>query len=345
MEGGAPLNRARNNGPMKKQSKPILVSGIKPTGELHLGNYVGMLKNAVALQGDYQAIYFIVDYHALTVDITASELTTNTRRMAVDALSVGINPRQSIFFRQSDVPEHAELAWIFNCLTPIMELERMTQYKDMRERNKSGANAGLYTYPVLQAADILIYHGEFVPVGEDQLQHLELSRVIARKFNKRYGNYFAEIKPLLTTVPRLMSLNDPMKKMSKSLGPKSYLALRDAPDVVREKISKAVTDSLDGDSTSLGGGHNLLTLYKEFGDAARYKRYERLYELKELSYADLKKDLTDAIIKFLKPIQIKQTSYDKRPKDVERILLAGAKRARAIAKKTIAEVRQQIGFP
>ncbi len=323
--------------------KKILVSGIKPTGEAHLGNYLGMMKNCVDLQGQYETIYFLVNYHALTIDIDPEELRANTFKMAVDMLSVGIDPKKSLLFRQSDVPEHTELAWIFDCVTPVSELTRMTQYKDLVGFQKKPANAGLLTYPVLQTADILLYRGQYVPIGEDQLQHLELARIIARKFNNRFGNFFPEVEPILSEDIRVMSLNDPMKKMSKSLGPSSYIALRDKPEVVTKKISKAVTDSLNDEST-LGGGHNLLTLYKHFGPEGVFEQYQEQYKLKKLSYAVLKKELADSIIKFLEPIQEKQAYYEKHPAEVEKILADGAKRARSIAQKNMKAVRELVGL-
>ena len=324
--------------------KKILVDGIQPTGNAHLGNYFGMMQNCVRLQHDYQAIYFIVDYHALTMGIDPEQLRTNTLEIASDMLAVGIDPKKSILFRQSDVPEHAELAWIFNCITPIAELERMTQYKDKSAYQKNNVNAGLLTYPVLQAADIMLYHGQYVPVGIDQLQHLELARVIGRKFNNRYGDYFSDIKPVLSDLPKVMSLNDPAKKMSKSLGPKSYISLREKPGDVRSKIAKAVTDTLSGEGT-LTGGHNLLMLYKNFAPQDAFEKFEREYNLKTLKYADLKKDLAERIIAFLKPIQEKQKYFDAHPKEVNKILENGAKRARVIATETIKEVRNRVGLP
>lgn len=323
--------------------KKILVSGIKPTGEAHLGSYFGMLKNCVDLQDRYQSLYFIADYHALTIDIRPEDLRKFTSNLAVDMISVGVDPKTAILFRQSDVPEHTELAWIFNCLTPVAELERMTQYKDMTKENKSSANAGLLTYPALQTADILLYRAEYVPVGEDQLQHLELSRIIARKFNNRYGNYFPEVKPILAESVRVMSLSNPAKKMSKHLGPKSYIALRDKPDAVEKKIAKAVTDSFD-DSTTLSGGHNLLMMYKHFVPKHRFRAAEQSYKLKNLSYAELKKDLAKQVNAFLKPIQEKQRYYDQHPKEIEKILAGGAARARVIARKTISQVRRTVGL-
>ncbi|OGY89984.1 MAG: tryptophan--tRNA ligase [Candidatus Komeilibacteria bacterium RIFCSPLOWO2_01_FULL_52_15] len=320
-----------------------LFSAAKPTGELHLGNYLGALKNWVALQSQYECIYAIADYHALTVEIDPKELEQNTINLACDLLALGIDPKKSIFFRQSDVPEHTELSWIFACLTPVSELTRMTQYKDLVQEKKGNANAGLLTYPVLQAADILLYRATHVPVGEDQLQHLELSRIIARKFNNRYGDFFPEVNPVLSETVRVMSLDNPEGKMSKSHGAKSYIALRDKPDVITQKIGKAVTDS-NHNETSLSGGHNLLTLFKYFGSAERYQYFEQAFKLKKISYAELKKELTEALISFLEPVQKRQAYYDAHHDEVRTILREGAVRARGIAQENSALIRKRIGL-
>ncbi len=323
--------------------KPLVFSGVQPTGELHLGNYLGALKNWVHLQSKYTCMYSIVDFHALTTITNPDELRKLTWEAAVDLLSIGVDPKKSTFFRQSDVLEHAELNWLFSCITPVPELERMTQYKDLVQKHKKVSNAGMLMYPVLMAADILLYKASHVPVGDDQIQHLELTRIIARKFNNRFGDFFPEVEPILSEDIRVMSLNDPMKKMSKSLGPSSYIALRDNPEVVNKKISKAVTDSLN-DNTTLGGGHNLLTLYKHFGPQGMYDQYIEQYKLKKLSYATLKQELADSVNQFLKPIQEKQAYYEKHPAVVEQILKDGAKRARSIAQKNIKEVRKLVGL-
>jgi len=326
--------------------KNILFSGVKPTGKLHIGNYLGALKNWVDLQDKYSCIYSIVDYHALTVAVDPDELKENTRNMAILLLSIGIDPKKSILFKQSSVPLHTELTWIFNCITPVPELERMTQYKDLVKTHQKVANTGMLTYPVLQAADILIYKAGYVPVGEDQLQHLELSRIIAKKFNNRYKKQvFPEIKPILPEkqAARIMSLTNPDKKMSKSHGEKGAILLNDSPEIIRKKISKAVTDSGDT-STTLTGGHNLLMLFKQFAPTKAFTEAERKYKLKSLSYSELKKDMAEHIINFLQPIQEKQDYYRKNEKTVDKILDDGAKKATKIAEKTMKEVKETIGL-
>lgn len=313
-----------------------LFSGIKPTGQLHIGNYLGAIKNWVELQKQYDCIYALVDLHALTIDISAADLKKNTRELAVDLLSLGIDPKKSILFQQSAVNGHTELGWIFDCLTPVAELERMTQYKDMSARQPKNVNAGLLTYPTLQAADILLYRAEYVPVGQDQLQHLELSRVVARKFNNRYGKFFPEIKPIVSENIRLMSLNTPDKKMSKSLGPASYIAIRDDIETVVKKIKKAVADK--------AGVANLLNIYKIFGNAKKHQNFVNQNKSGKLMNAELKDAMTESLLKFLKPVQEKIKYYDTRPQEVEKILEDGAKKAQAIADKNLVEIKKVVGL-
>lgn len=314
----------------------ILFSGIKPTGQLHLGNYLGAIKNWVALQDQYSCIFFLADLHALTIEISANALQKNTRELAIDLLALGIDPRKSILFKQSEINGHSELAWIFDCLIPVAELERMTQYKDMSARQPKNVNAGLLTYPALQAADILLYGAEYVPVGEDQLQHLELTRIALRKFNKRYGQFFAEVKPIVSENIRLMALNAPDKKMSKSLGEASYIAIRDDAQTVTKKIKKAVADK--------DGVINLLELYKQFGEDKKYQAFSNQLKAKKLMNSELKDALSEAIIKFLSPIQEKMKYYEAHPQEVEKILADGAKKAQIIADKNLREIKKLVGL-
>lgn len=313
-----------------------LFSGIKPTGKIHLGNYLGALKNWMDLQAKYDCLYAIVNMHALTIKIHPDELRDNSLQVAIDLLALGIDPKKSILFRQSDVMGHADLAWIFSCLTPISELERMTQFKDMCARQSNDKNAGLLTYPILQTADILLYKAEAVPVGEDQLQHLELTRTVARKFNNRYQNYFPEVKPIISPAKRVMSLKYPDKKMSKSHGEASYIAIRDDEVTVSKKIKKAVTDKQ--------GVINLLELYSYFGDSKKHQEMMTLHKANKLMSMQLKEELTKVLLKFLKPIQEKIAYYENNKAEVEKILQAGAKQAQAIADQTMAEVKQIVGL-
>jgi len=288
------------------------------------------------LQDKYSCSFFIADLHALTTKISPEELTRQNREVTIDLLALGIDPKKSLLFKQSAVIGHTDLAWIFNCLIPVAELERMTQYKDKSLRQPDNVNAGLLTYPALQAADILLYQAEYVPVGEDQIQHLELSRIIAKKFNNRYKNFFPEVKPVLSPVPRVMSLSDPNKKMSKSLGEASYIAIRDEADIVTKKIKKAVTDKQ--------GVNNLLSLYSYFGDKNKLKTMQADYQAGKLMNVHLKEELTSAILEFLKPVQKRIAELEKNPKKVDKILADGAKKAQKIANKNLWEIKQIIGL-
>lgn len=313
-----------------------LISGIKPTGQLHLGNYLGAIKNWVELQDKYQCYYFIADLHALTIKLDPQALNQQIFDLVVDLLALGIDPKKSLIFRQSDVSGHTELSWIFNCLMPVSELERMTQYKDKSAATPDNVNAGLLTYPCLMAADILLYCGQFVPVGEDQLQHLELTRIVARKFNHRYSDYFSEVKPILSPAVRVMSLNASDKKMSKSLGESSYIAIRDNHDTVAKKIKRAVTDP--------AGARNLLELYSYFGDAKKYQAMQAKNKKGDLLYSELKDELTKVIWQFLEPVQKKIQSLEKNPKKIQSLLDKNAKQAQKIADKNLKEIKKIVGL-
>lgn len=313
-----------------------LFSGIQPTGKIHLGNYLGALKNWIDLQQKYNCLYSIVDLHALTIQIHPDELRANTLKVAIDLLALGIDPQKSILFRQSDVQEHTELSWIFNCLTPVAELERMTQYKDKSQSQPDNINAGLLTYPTLQAADILLYRSEFVPVGEDQLQHLELARIIARKFNNRYQRYFPEPKPVISPARRVMSLKYSDKKMSKSHGEASYIAIRDDEKTVTKKIKKAVTDKQ--------GTMNLLELYSYFGDTNQYEKMMSSHKTGKLMNMQLKEELIKSLMEFLLPVQEKIKYYEDNKSEVEKILREGAKNAQKIAEQTMNQIKQIVGL-
>lgn len=322
-------------------SKNIIFSGIQPTGQLHLGNYLGAVKQWAELQYQYSSIFCIVDYHAMTVPYAPKELSKKIVELALDLLAAGLNSDKSIVFVQSHVAEHTELAWIFNTITPLGELERMTQFKEKSEQHKQSVNAGLFTYPVLQAADVLLYKADTVPVGEDQVQHIELMRVIARKFNAAFGKTFPEPKPLLTKTPRIMSLVEPEVKMSKSKGDKHYIALTDSPSVIRAKVKSAVTDTARG--ADAPGVTNLFALLSEFGAKATVDNLVQDHKNGTLKYSTLKEVVAEAIIKHLEPIQEKRASLAKDKDKIAGILLDGAERARAIAKKTMEEVRKKIG--
>ncbi|MBU4480718.1 tryptophan--tRNA ligase [Patescibacteria group bacterium] len=346
-----------------------IFSAMQPTGALHLGNYLGALKNWVDLQnsGDYNCIFGIVDLHAMTIDYDPKKMPDNIVNLAIDYLACGIDPKKSLIFIQSHLPEHTELAWILNCLTPIAELERMTQYKDKSLQHKHNINAGLFDYPVLMTADILLYKADTVPVGEDQIQHVEFSRIIARKFNNKFGKTFPEPKALLTKSARLMSLVEPTKKMSKSYGDKHCIFLTDSPKDIKKKIASAVTDSgpsparlsratcpepsqgksREGEGSRVGsspGVQNLFDMLKIFAPVNVHKQLMDQHKNGALKYVDLKTTLTDAVIKHLKPIQVKRKEFEQNRGQIGEVLVEGAEKAQEIAKKTMGEVRKKVGI-
>ncbi len=322
----------------------VILSGIKPSGELHLGNYLGALKNWVHLQADNRCFFCIVDLHAITVPYDPKAMPGQVHEIALDYLAAGLNPEQCVIFVQSQIPEHAELAWLLNTITPLGELERMTQYKEKAREQHEPVNAGLLNYPVLMAADILLYHPDLVPVGEDQYQHLELTRTLVRKFNSTFGEYFKEPKAYEATVPRVMSLLEPARKMAKSSGSGHYIALSDSPDTIRKKIAKAVTDQ-GSDQGAVTGGRNLLDLFKVLSDDKPTKQsLEEQYRAGELKYSEFKPLLAEAIIKTLKPIQARRAELAAKPQEVTRILRAGRDQARLIAQKTLQDVKERMGL-
>ncbi len=322
-------------------NKKYLFSGIKPTGIPHIGNYLGALKQWVELQEKYNCVYLVVDYHAITIDILPEELKKNSLMTTRILLGIGIDPKKSILSLQSKISEHTELAWIFNCLTPVAEMERMTQYKDKAKEHSKNINMGLFDYPALMAADILLYKAEAVPVGEDQLQHVELTRLIARKFNNRYGQYFTEPKALISETKKIMSLNNPNKKMSKELGEASYISLIDTPEIIKKKIMKAVTDTSSSKEMA-PGVKNLFDLLLYFDNKTAYDKFSELYKKREIKYSDLKAEVADAVITTLNPIREKILSYQ--DSEVEKILADGAEKAKAVATKNLQEMKEKIGL-
>ena len=316
-----------------------LVSGIRATGNLHVGNYLGALKQFIELQKDYNSFYFIANLHALTTLDDPKELNKNTINVVADYLAAGLDPKQSTIFLQSHIPEHAELAWIFNCITPLGELYRMTQFKDKAE-NKETANAGLLTYPVLMAADILLYKPQVVPVGEDQVQHVELTRVIARKFNHKVGETFPEPKSLLTKGARVKSLLTPEKKMSKSNDEPIYLT--DEPETIAKKLKKAVT-ATDASGSS-AGVENLLLLLREFGTQEQMAYFETAQKANTIKYSELKETLAHDISEYFAEFREKRKEYLAQPDTIARILHEGAEKAKVVARETLAEVKAKSGL-
>lgn len=330
--------------PTSNTQHPTLISGIQPTGPLHLGNYLGALKNFVDLQnsGKYSCLFFIADLHSLTEPHNIQHLTSNTQHLMASYLAAGLNPRKSTLFLQSSVPAHSELAWIFETLTPLGELYRMTQFKDKSAGAKS-VNSGLLMYPTLMAADILLYGAGFVPVGEDQKQHLELTRAIARKFNSRFGKTFTEPKALQTNVPRLMSLDDPSKKMSKSR-PAGCLFIDDSPAVIKSKMMAAVTDSgrdVRFDMKRKPGISNLLLIASALSGksvSALEKKFSAA------GYAKFKSAVAEIVAKHFALFRAKKARLLKNPASLRKIFAAGAKKANALAARKITEVKTRVGL-
>lgn len=326
-------------------AKPVIISGIQPTGNMHIGNYLGAFKKLVELQesGKYEQYIFIADLHSLTGNsITADERRDRIVTTAAELLALGIDPKKTTLFIQSHVPEHAELAWIFNTITPVAELYRMTQFKDKSERQEKNINTGLLTYPILQAADILLYKATQVPVGQDQVQHLELTRDTARWFNNRYGDYFAEVKPLLSETPKIMSLLEPTKKMSKSLGAPHVIELADDPETITKKLKKAVTATEGG--VAAPGVQNLLLLLKQFDSTDLYKTFAKAEKDGTIRYGDLKAALAEAISTYFADFRSKRTALLNSPGDLADRMKSGGEKARKIAQKTLSEVRTLVGL-
>ncbi len=320
--------------------KERVFSGIQPTGETHIGNYFGAIINYVRLQEEYECIYSIVDYHAITEDYDPKLLSQRVLSMAADLLACGIDPQRAILFVQSHVPEHTELAWIFNCFASYGDLLRMTQFKEKSSRQEF-VNAGLFDYPVLQAADILLYRASRVPVGEDQLQHLELARRIARRFNNRLGEFFPEVEPILSEAPRIMSPADPSQKMSKSLGEKHYIGLMEPEDSIHQKIKTAVTDI--GPKEEMGPGvANLFTVLR-LSDPQLYQELEREYQDGMLKYARLKEAVYESLLAKIRSIRERRQDLEGDLDKVNRLLREGAARAREIAGANIREIRRLVG--
>ena len=320
-----------------------IFSGAQPTGNLHIGNYLGALRNWVALQHEYESFFCVVDLHAITIPQDPRLLAAKTREVARIYLAAGIDPSVSTVFVQSDVQEHAELAWILNCVVRISELERMTQFKDKAKKQRENVLAGLLTYPALMAADILLYQTDLVPVGHDQRQHLELTRDIAERFNRDFGETFRVPDAYIPKVgAKIMALDDPAKKMSKSdENLNGSITLVDDADTIRRKFKRAVTDSgteirFDESRPAIT---NLLTIYQLL-TARSSEEIEAHFAGR--GYAQLKSELADVTIEFLRPFQERMKSIG--DEELHLILAAGADKARAIARETMREVKERMGI-
>jgi tryptophanyl-tRNA synthetase len=318
-------------------------SGIQPSGELHLGNYLGAVRTWVELQERYRCFYAVVDYHAITQPYDPAAMPARARAMAIDLLACGVDPDRATLFLQSAVPEHTELAWVLASVTPFGELGRMTQFKDKSEHHPDNVNAGLFTYPVLQAADILLYGATRVPVGEDQRQHLELAREIVRRFNARFGDTFAEPQPLFSTTPKILGL-DGQAKMSKSLG--NTIALAESDAAIWDKLRTAATDPARVKRTDPGTPEkcNVYTLHKFFSDAARQAEVHTGCTTAGIGCIDCKKLLLEGVKADLGRIRARGEALRADPARVDAILAQGATRARAVAVETMKKVRAKLGL-
>jgi tryptophanyl-tRNA synthetase len=322
-----------------------IFSGIQPSGELHIGNYLGAVKNWVALQHTAESIFCVVDYHAIITAYEPDQLRVRRREMALGLLAAGIDPAVSTLFVQSDVPEHTELAWIFNTVTPLGELERQTQFKDKSQRMES-VSAGLLNYPILQAADILLYRADLVPVGEDQLQHLELSRVIARRWNAEFArdeDYFPEPQPVLTPTRRIMGL-DGQAKMSKSMG--NTIGLLESREEIWAKLRPAVTDPKRIRKTDPGTPEvcNIYHLHKAFSPPATVEHVAVQCSTAGWGCIDCKKVLAESMETELVPIRTRAAELRAKPSLVTEALDGGSATCRTIARETLRGVRDRMGF-
>jgi len=328
--------------------KANLLSGMQPSASsLHLGNYLGALVNWVNMQRDFNAYYVIVDLHAITVPQDPNELRTNTRRTAAQYIAAGINPQDSALFVQSHVPAHAELAWVLNCITGFGEASRMTQFKDKSQKAGSdSASVGLFTYPILQAADILLYQPKAVPVGEDQRQHLELTRDLAERFNTRFGQTFTIPEAhILKETAKIYDLQNPTAKMSKSAqDPKGLVNLMDDDSTIMKKIKSAVTDtdtSIRVDWDLKPGVSNLLSIHSSISGESLVSLEDRF---QGAGYGVLKSEVADVVINALGPIRDRANDLMSDPTELDKLLASGAEKARAVAEQTLATVYDRIGF-
>ncbi|MFA6570648.1 MAG: tryptophan--tRNA ligase [Bacteroidota bacterium] len=325
--------------------KKVILSGIQPTGKLHLGNYFGAIKNWVDLQSEYKCYFTIVDLHSITTKQIPAELRKNTLNLAAMLIACGLDTKQCTLFIQSHVPAHSQLAWVLNCFTPYGELSRMTQFKDKSAKYPENINTGLFAYPVLQAADILLYQADLVPVGTDQKQHLELSRNIAERFNQQYSETFKVPEPYIPPVgAKIMSLQEPTKKMSKSdENDKGTIYLTDSDSEISNKIKRAVTDSdsIVKYNEAKPGISNLITLYS----IASNKNFDEIEnEFAGKGYGEFKPAVADAVVEYLKPIKARYEQLRLNEKELKEILAVGAEQANHTANKTLRKVYKKVGF-
>lgn len=327
-----------------------VLSGVQPTGDLHIGNYFGAVQNWVRLQEQYTCFFSVVDYHSMTMPYKADLLRENTWKMAFYLIACGVKPER--IFLQSLCPEHVELAWVLSCVSSYGELTRMTQFKDktdqLKEADKEAfVSLGLFSYPVLQAADILIYRADYVPVGKDQEQHLELSRNIAQRFNHQFGKeYFALPEPLFTETPKILSPADPSKKMSKSLGEKHYINIFADADRIRKQVRSAVTDTGDTPAGQMSAGvQNLFEILRACGDMDAYQSLMADYQSGSLKYSALKETVGESLVRLLTPFRERYEAINADKKATKALIQDSSAAIRATAKQTMREVREIVGLP
>ena len=330
---------------INQEKRQRIFSGIQPTGNLTLGNYIGALRNFTLLQDQYDCLYSIVDMHAMTVRQNPAELRKACLRTMSIFLASGLDPRKNIIYFQSQVPQHAELSWVLNCFTYMGELQRMTQFKDKSAKHADNINAGLFTYPVLMAADILLYMSDLVPIGSDQKQHLELARDIAERFNAIYGDVFIVPEGYFPKVgARVMSLQEPTRKMSKSDPEETYIAILDKPEIIRKKMRRAVTDcdnTVVFDPENKPGIANLMSIMS----ALTGKTMDEITaEYDGQGYGKFKDAVADSVIAALEPIQKRYDEISADKAYLQEVLTSGAERAEAIAYRTMLKIRKKIGY-
>ena len=330
---------------INQEKRQRIFSGIQPTGNLTLGNYIGALRNFNLLQDQYDCLYSIVDMHAMTVRQNPAELRKACLRTMSIFLASGLDPRKNIIYFQSQVPQHAELSWVLNCFTYMGELQRMTQFKDKSAKHADNINAGLFTYPVLMAADILLYMSDLVPIGSDQKQHLELARDIAERFNAIYGDVFIVPEGYFPKVgARVMSLQEPTRKMSKSDPEETYIAILDKPEIIRRKMRRAVTDcdnTVVFDPENKPGIANLMSIMSALTGRTMD---EITAEYDGQGYGKFKDAVADSVIAALEPIQKRYDEISADKAYLQEVLTSGAERAEAIAYRTMLKIRKKIGF-
>lgn len=328
------------------EKKKVIFSAVKPTGALTLGSYAGALKNWIAMQNAYECFYCVADMHSITVRLTPADFRKNTIEMLAMYLALGVDPEKCTLFVQSHVPAHAELAWVLNCNTLYGEAKRMTQFKEKSKKDPDNVNVGLFDYPVLMAADILLYQAEFVPVGQDQKQHVELARNIAQRFNGRYSPTFVLPEPVMPEYgAKIYGLQDPLSKMSKSDGnPNDCVYLADDADTIMRKFKAAVTDSgtaIKYDSAAKPGVSNLLTVYSVFSGVAVEKAEK---EFEGCGYAEFKKRVGEAVCEFLRPVQSEYRRLLADKAYINSVMKNGAEKASRVARRTLSKVYRKVGF-